>query len=245
MHPQFFFTHSSCEWTTKACSALSAFTKLHPSNHLNPSQPDYVMWQSPPFKVGQPYAYMCHYPCKHICTNYTLPHHHLPQSHTWNPNYNLPPLPPSPCRQPPLSTVATTTCTSHDHHHRNAPEITLATISDARQPSHLQHTSSSHGSLNHRWQPPQSPCRPPSSRTICNTPSSRTTATTIFAPDLRRPRITVRERTTAAPPLAKKKNRSSTIHGSRANLQQRNHWICNSRKCTSIISAPTPFTDLA
>ena len=45
MHPEFLFTHSSYKWTTKTCSTPPVFTKLHSSYHLNPSQPDYAMWQ--------------------------------------------------------------------------------------------------------------------------------------------------------------------------------------------------------
>jgi len=30
------------------------FTKLHPSYHLNYTQPDHAMWQSLTFKIGQP-----------------------------------------------------------------------------------------------------------------------------------------------------------------------------------------------
>jgi len=62
---------------TPPASGVPAFTKLHPSYHLNPSQPDYAMWQSSSFKSGQPCADTCHYPYKHISTNYTLPRHHL------------------------------------------------------------------------------------------------------------------------------------------------------------------------
>jgi len=29
-------------------------TKLHPSYHLNSTQPDVAMWQSSTFKIGQP-----------------------------------------------------------------------------------------------------------------------------------------------------------------------------------------------
>jgi len=53
------------------------FTKLHPFYHLNLSQPDYAMWQSLPFKSGQPYADTCHNPPLTKMTNQILPHHHL------------------------------------------------------------------------------------------------------------------------------------------------------------------------
>jgi len=42
----------------KTCSALLIFTKLHPFYHLNSTQPDHVMWQSPTFKSVQLYG--CH-----------------------------------------------------------------------------------------------------------------------------------------------------------------------------------------
>jgi len=77
MHPQFLFTHSSYKWTTKTCSAPLVFTKFHPSYHLNSTQPDYAMWQSPPCKLGQPYADTCHNPPLTKITNQILPHHHL------------------------------------------------------------------------------------------------------------------------------------------------------------------------
>jgi len=54
MHPQILFAHSSLKWTTKTCSAPLVFTKLHPSYHLNSTQPDHAMWQSSPFKISQP-----------------------------------------------------------------------------------------------------------------------------------------------------------------------------------------------
>ena len=54
-----------------------SFTKLHPSYHLNSTQPDYAMWQSPPFKSGQPYAHTCHNPPFTKLTNQILPRHHL------------------------------------------------------------------------------------------------------------------------------------------------------------------------
>ena len=53
MHPQILFAHSSLKWTTKTCSAPPVFTKLHPSYHLNSTQPDHAMWQSPPLKINQ------------------------------------------------------------------------------------------------------------------------------------------------------------------------------------------------
>jgi len=54
MHTQFLFTHSSCKWTTKTCSAPPGFTKLHPSYHLNSIYSDAVMWQSSTNLVDQP-----------------------------------------------------------------------------------------------------------------------------------------------------------------------------------------------
>jgi len=62
MHPQILFAHSSCKWTTNTCSVPPVFNKLHPSYHLNYTQPDHAMWQSPPCKAGQPYADTCHNP---------------------------------------------------------------------------------------------------------------------------------------------------------------------------------------
>jgi len=53
------------------------FTKLHPSYHLNYTQPDHAMWQSPPCKSGQPYADTCHNPPLTKMTNQILPRHHL------------------------------------------------------------------------------------------------------------------------------------------------------------------------
>jgi len=64
MHPQFLlYTLLLQVDNLKTYFAPLVSAKLHPSYHLNPSQPDYAMWQSPPFKSGQPYADMCHYPC--------------------------------------------------------------------------------------------------------------------------------------------------------------------------------------
>jgi len=48
----------------KTYSAPPVSTKLHSSYHLNPSQPDYAMWQSSSFKSIQPSIAMCHYPIK-------------------------------------------------------------------------------------------------------------------------------------------------------------------------------------
>jgi len=79
MHPQFLFAHSSYKWTTKTYSALPVFTKLHPSYHLNLSQPDYAMWQSPPFKSGQPHDDTCHNPPLTNLINQSLPRHHPPK----------------------------------------------------------------------------------------------------------------------------------------------------------------------
>jgi len=81
MHPQFLFTHSSCKWTTKTYSAPLVFTVLHPSYHLNPTQPDYAMWQSSPSKSVQPHDDMCHDPPLTKLTNHKLPRHHLHLSH--------------------------------------------------------------------------------------------------------------------------------------------------------------------
>ena len=73
------------------------FSKLHPSYHLNYTQPDHAMWESSPSKYLQPYDDMCHGPPLTKLTNHTLPHHHLPK---WNPNPNFPPLLPSPWQPP-------------------------------------------------------------------------------------------------------------------------------------------------
>ena len=53
------------------------FTKLHPSYHLNSTQPDHAMWQSPPFKISQPEQDTCHNPPLTKLTSQILPHHHL------------------------------------------------------------------------------------------------------------------------------------------------------------------------
>ena len=86
MHPHILFAHSSSKWTTKTCSAPPFFTKVHPFYHFNSTQPDYAMWQSLPFKSGQPYADTCHNPPLTKLTNQILPCHHLPK---WNPNPNF------------------------------------------------------------------------------------------------------------------------------------------------------------
>jgi len=65
------------KWTTKTCSAPPIFTKLHPSYHLNSTQPDYAMWQSPPLKISQPEQATCHNPTLTKLTNQILPRHHL------------------------------------------------------------------------------------------------------------------------------------------------------------------------
>jgi len=54
MHPQILFAHSCKVDHQKPCSAPPVFTKLHPSYHLNSTQPDHAMWQSSPFKISQP-----------------------------------------------------------------------------------------------------------------------------------------------------------------------------------------------
>jgi len=77
MHPQILFAHSSLKWTTKTCSAPLVFTKLHPSYHLNSTQPDHAMWQSPPLKISQPEQATCHNPTLTKLTNQILPRHHL------------------------------------------------------------------------------------------------------------------------------------------------------------------------
>jgi len=163
MHPQILFTHSSCKWTTKTCFAPPFITKLHPSYHLNPSQPDYAMCQSSLFISDQPYADMCHYPCKHIWTNQGVPRHHLPPSHTWNPNPNFPPLLPSPWQ--PLATIHGPRRQPR-HHHRSASE-------SSRQPSRI-------------WTSPTTtaPCR---SCTI-HGPRAVVSGTSIFSPHLQCPR---------------------------------------------------------
>ena len=111
MHPIFTLHTPPANGQPKNLFCTLVSTKLHPSYHLNPSQPDYAMWQFPPFKSSQPYADTCHYPCKHICTNHTLPHHHLPPSHTWNPNLHF-------------HTTTSTTAV-----HRGQPQRHRATIS--------------------------------------------------------------------------------------------------------------------
>jgi len=66
--PYFIYT-LLLKWITKNLFCTLVSTKLHASYHLNSTQPDAAMWQSPPFESGQPNANMCHYPCKLICTN--------------------------------------------------------------------------------------------------------------------------------------------------------------------------------
>ena len=77
MHPQFLFAHSYKVDHQKSCSAPLVFTKLHPSYHLNSTQPDHAMWQSPPFKISQPEQDTCHNLPLTKLTNQILPRHHL------------------------------------------------------------------------------------------------------------------------------------------------------------------------
>jgi len=77
MHPQILFAHSYKVDHQKPCSAPLVFTKLHPSYHLNSTQPDHAMWQSPPFKISQPEQDKCHNPPLTKLTNQILPRHHL------------------------------------------------------------------------------------------------------------------------------------------------------------------------
>jgi len=93
MHPQILFAHSSLKWTTKTCSAPPVFTKLHPSYHLNSTQPDHAMWQSPPLKISQPEQATCHNPTLTKLTNQILPRHHL--LHLTHETLTLVSLPPS------------------------------------------------------------------------------------------------------------------------------------------------------
>jgi len=90
------------KWTTKTCSAPPVFTKLHPSYHLNSTQPDHAMWQSPPFKISQQEQATCHNPCTNKLSNGRLPCHHL---HLQNRNPNFPQTLATTmthhCRQPP------------------------------------------------------------------------------------------------------------------------------------------------
>ena len=75
--PPYFICTLFLKWTTKNLFCTPLFTKLHPSYHLNSTQPDYAMWQSSPFKSGQSYVDTCHNPPLTKLTNQSLPHHHL------------------------------------------------------------------------------------------------------------------------------------------------------------------------
>jgi len=77
MHPQILFAHFFLKWTTKTCSAPPVFTKFHPSYHLNSTQPDHAMWQSPPLKISQPEQATCRNPPLTQLTTQILPRHHL------------------------------------------------------------------------------------------------------------------------------------------------------------------------
>ena len=77
MHPQILFAHSCKVDHQKPCSAPPIFTKLHPSYHLNSTQPDHAMWQSPPLKISQPEQATCHNPLLTKLTTQILPRHHL------------------------------------------------------------------------------------------------------------------------------------------------------------------------
>jgi len=105
------------------CTPLS--TKLHPFYHLNSTQPNHTMWQSPPFKSGQPYADTCHNPPLTKLTNQILPRHHLPK---WNPNPNFPPLLPSPWQPPSALHHSHRQPPPAQHHHCNNSSNLLATI---------------------------------------------------------------------------------------------------------------------
>ena len=65
------------KWTTKNLFCTPGFTKLHPSYHLNSTQPDHAMWQFPPFKISQPEQATCHNPPLTKLTSQILPRHHL------------------------------------------------------------------------------------------------------------------------------------------------------------------------
>ena len=66
------------KWTTKkTCCAPPVFTKLDPSYHLNSTQPDHAIWQSPTLKISQPEQDTCYNPPLTKLTNQILPRHHL------------------------------------------------------------------------------------------------------------------------------------------------------------------------
>jgi len=63
MHPQFlFYTFLPQVDHLKTYYAPLVSTKLHPSYHLNSTQPDHAMWQSSPSKSIQPHDDTCHDP---------------------------------------------------------------------------------------------------------------------------------------------------------------------------------------
>ena len=73
--------------------APPVFTKLHPSYHLNSTQPDHAMWQSPPLKISEPEQATCHNPTLTKLTTQILPRHHL--LHLTHETLTLVSLPPS------------------------------------------------------------------------------------------------------------------------------------------------------
>jgi len=133
----------------KTCCAPPVFTKLHPSYHLNSTQPDHAMWQSPLFKISQPEQATCHNPPLTKLTTQILPRHHL--LHLTHKTLTLifllsfqPPQSPSHLFMPP-------------HHHRPAttPHLHLH-VSPATMTHHRQ-------AGNHRSARPSSPHLTPSS----------------------------------------------------------------------------------
>ena len=86
--------------------APPVFTKLHPSYHLNSTQPDHAMWQSPPFNISQPEQDTCHNPPLTKLTTQILPRHHL--LHLTHETLTLISLPPSTAAAAAISSPATT-----------------------------------------------------------------------------------------------------------------------------------------
>ena len=135
------------------------FTKLHPSYHLNPTQPDHAMWQSPPLKISKPEQATCHNPPLTQLTTQILPHHHL--LHLTHETLTLifflsfqPPQPPPHLFIPPhhhrpattphlhLHVSPATTDRAAFHHHRNStmpplsfPQPSRTIAAPPRQPS--------------------------------------------------------------------------------------------------------------
>jgi len=107
------------------------------------------MWQSSPSKFVQPHDDTCHDPPLTKLVNHTLAHHHLPPSHTWNPNPNFSPVPPSPCPQSPLSPSTLDYhlhAPQHDSHRNNVPTLSAIAPPSSRhyEPKKFEHHTPFH-----------------------------------------------------------------------------------------------------